>query len=92
MASVSSAQLYLGNVVGLTTSPQRLAPTTTPGIREVVIQADPGNVGNVLVGNATFQLLVLVPGQGLSIPINNLSSIWVKMASGTGTVTFLARD
>jgi hypothetical protein len=45
-----------------------------------------------LVGHATNQFLVLVPGQGLSIPLNNISSIYVKMASGTGTVNWLARD
>lgn len=87
-----SYKLYTGQVAGLTTVAARLAVEPQASIREVVIQADPANTTNVLVGTGVAQYLVLVPGQGLSIPMNNLTTIYIKMASGTGTVNWLARD
>ena len=87
-----SYKLYTGQLTALGATPTPLAGAEAFSIREVVIQSAPSNTTNVLVGHATNQFLVLVPGQGLSIPLNNISSIYVKMASGTGTVNWLARD
>lgn len=87
-----SYKLFTGRITGLTTVAAALAVEPQASIREVVIQADPANTTNVLVGPVANQFLVLVPGQGLSVPLTNLTSIFVKMASGTGTVNWLARD
>lgn len=66
--------------------------TTAANIREVIIQSDSTNTTNVLVGTALAQTIVLTPGQAITIPVISLSLIYVKMASLTGTVNWLARD
>ena len=89
--SYTSGRLYAGEKTGVTTSAVALS-TTEKNIREALIQSDPANTTNVLVGNADAQELVITPGQSITIPIISLSLVYVKMASGTGTINYLARD
>jgi hypothetical protein len=86
----TSGRLFAGETAVTTVA----APvsTTSSNIREVIIQSDPDNTTNVLIGTATAQEVVLAPGQAITIPIISLSLIFVKMASSTGTVNWLARD
>lgn len=87
----TSGRLFAGEKTGIDTNAVAIS-TTTSNIREVIIQSDPTNTTNVLVGNSTAQEIVLLPGQSLTIPIISLSLIYVKMASGTGIVNWLGRD
>jgi hypothetical protein len=87
----TSGRLYAGETTGVTVTAVAVS-STTAAIREALIQADPTNTTNVLVGNATAQEVVLTPGQSITIPIFSLSLVYVKMASGTGVVNWLARD
>lgn len=87
----TSGRLNAGQKTGITTVAVPVSTTET-NIREVLIQSDAANTTNVLVGNATSQFLKLTPGQAITIPIISLSLVYVKMASGTGTVNYLARD
>ena len=89
--SYVSGRLYAGEKTGITTTAGALS-TTTNNIREALIQSDPANTTNVLVGNSSAQEVVLTPGQSITIPIISLSLIFVKMASGTGVTNWLARD
>lgn len=86
-----SGRLYSGEKTGITTTAVQVS-TTEKNIREALIQSDPANTTNVLVGNVDGQYLKLTPGQGTTIPIISLSLVYVKMVSGTGTVNYLARD
>ena len=86
-----SGRIYSGEKTGITTSAVQIS-TTSNNIREALIQSDPSNTTNVLIGSATDQEVVLTPGQSVTIPIISLSLVYVKMASGTGVVNFLARD
>lgn len=86
-----SGRLYAGEKTGITTAAVQIS-TTSNNIREALIQSDPSNTTNVLIGNATDQEVVLTPGQSVTIPIISLSLVYVKMASGTGIVNWLARD
>lgn len=90
--AIQSTRLATNQVTGLTTTPQALAAEPQASCREVLVQSDPANMTNLNVGNSTNQFLVLTPGQSVSLPINNITSVWIKMASGTGTVNWLARD
>ena len=76
-----------GTLVATTTA----APlsTTTNAIQDVLIQNDPVNTVNVLVGNATIQNIKLVPGASASIEIDNVTKIFVKTESGTATVNYM---
>lgn len=87
----TSGRLFAGETTGITTSAVQVS-TAAANIREAIIQSDPTNTTNVLIGNSSAQEVVLTPGQAITIPIISLSLIWVKMASGTGTVNWLARD
>lgn len=86
-----SGRLFAGEKTGINGTAVQVS-TTTANIREALIQSDPSNTTNLLVGNVTAQELVLTPGQSVTIPIISLSLIWVKMGSGTGTLNWLARD
>ena len=89
--SYVSGRLYAGEKTGITASAVQIS-TTTNNIREVLVQADPGNTTNMLIGNVDSQEVVLTPGQSVTIPIISLSLVYVKMSSSTGTVNWLARD
>lgn len=86
-----SGRLYAGETTGITTTAVAVS-TTSNNIREALIQADPSNTTNVLIGNEDAQEIVLTPGQSVTIPIISLSLVYVKMASGTGIVNWIARD
>ena len=89
--SFVSGRLFAGEKTGISTTAVAIS-TTTANIREVLIQSDPANTTNILVGSSTAQEVVLTPGQSITVPIISLSLIFVKMASGTGVVNWLARD
>ena len=86
-----SGRLYAGEKTGITVTAVQIS-TTEKNIREALIQADPSNTTNVLIGNVDAQEVVLTPGQSITIPIISLSLVYVKMASGTGITNYLARD
>lgn len=56
----------------------------------VMVQADPGNGTNVLVGGSAAQNFVLQSGKSICIPCGNVSEIYAKMSSSTGNVNWLA--
>jgi len=87
----TSGRIYGGQKTGITTAAAAIS-TTSNNIREALVQSDPANTTNVLVGSATEQYVVLTPGQSFTIPVISLSLVYVKMASGTGTVNWVARD
>lgn len=91
MSYVSGSLVAAGQKTGIDTTAGQVS-TTSANCREALIQSDPANTTNMLVGNATAQHVVLTPGQSITIPIISLSRIYVKMASGTGVCNFLARD
>lgn len=87
----TSGRLVAGETTGIGVTAIPIS-TSTINIREVLIQSDPTNTTNMLIGSATAQEVVLTPGQAITIPIISLSLVYVKMASSTGTVNWLARD
>jgi hypothetical protein len=56
----------------------------------VLVQNDPGSTPNVLVGDSTNQYVALQPGQCITIPCSNVNQVYVKSASSTATVNWLA--
>lgn len=89
--SYTSGRLAAGETTGITTTAIPVS-ATTHAIREALVQSDPSNTTNVLIGNSAVQEVVLTPGQSITVPIISLSLIYVKMVSGTGIVNWLARD
>ncbi len=85
-----SGRLFTGQISGITTSPQQL--DNFQNCREVMIQASPTNVGNLIVGNVLNQYITLTPGQAITLPIISLTLIYIRMSAGTGVANWLARD
>jgi hypothetical protein len=56
----------------------------------VAVQNDPGSSVNLLVGDATSQPFALQAGQSITIPCANTSQVYVKSASATATVNWIA--
>jgi len=90
--SYVSGRLFTGQKTGITVSPVQLGDGTLSNIREIMIQNDPTNAGNLIVGTVINQFIVLTPGQAITLPIISLTLIYVKMSVGTGTANWLARD
>lgn len=49
----------------------------------VLVQNSPASAGNLLVGNATSQSIVLIPGNAESIWIDNVNKVYIKLASAS---------
>ena len=90
MAYISSA-ILAGQHTGITTAAVQVSSVSRPA-QEVLIQSDPANTTDVLVGDADSQTIVLTKGQSITLPVNTLSLVWVKMASLTGTINWLIRN
>lgn len=88
----TSGRLFTGQKTGITTAPVQLGDGTLSNIREIMIQSDPTNAGNLIVGTILNQYIVLTPGQAITLPIISLTLIYVRMSTGTGTANWLARD
>ena len=59
--------------------------------KEVVVQNDPDNTVDVLIGDATNQRFQLVPGQAITLPVANVSQVYAKnVSSTTQSVNWLA--
>jgi hypothetical protein len=85
-----SGRVFAGQKVGLGITAEALH--ATQACREVLLQNDSTNTADLLVGNSSGQYVQIDPGQSLTLPVVSLNLIWVKMASGTGTVNWIARD
>lgn len=84
-----STQIYTGQKTAAVTGE---ALSTSQPCREVLVQADPTNVVDVIIGNATNQFVHLVPGSYITIPIADVSLVYVRVVSGTAIVNWLARS
>lgn len=69
-----------------------LAGTCATGVREIIIQCDPGAASNCLVGADATPTMVVLPGGTLTIPVNALSKVFIRSVSGTNTYNWLARN
>jgi hypothetical protein len=53
---------------------------------QVLVQADPDNITNVLVGDEVHGChIVLVPGANITIRINEVSKIWIRSEAAVMT-------
>jgi len=58
--------------------------------KQVIVQAHPDNTQRVLVGNLYRQDIILVPGQSETLPIDDVSKVFVRAVAGTQTVNWHA--
>lgn len=65
------------------------ALSSTALCSQVIVQADPTNTTDVLVGDSANQYIRLTPGQAMVAPVSDVSFLWAKMASSTGKVNWV---
>jgi hypothetical protein len=84
--SLSSGDNPQSGTVALTATPGAL---TSQVCSVALIQADPGNTVNIVIGSSTTQKFVLQPGQSVSVPCSNLNQIYAATVSSTGNLNWL---
>ena len=63
--------------------------TTATGCNGVLVQNDPDNSVDILVGGAAAQPIQLGPGDSTWLSINDVSKVYAKSVSGTANVNYL---
>ena len=86
---IGAATLTAGT---LTLSTTAAALGGTLACSAVLVQADPANTTNVLVGSSASQTLVLTPGGSVRLGVSDRSQVWAKAVSGTPTLNYLVRS
>lgn len=56
----------------------------------VVLQSDPTNTPDILIGTSSNQFIRLLPGQTMYLPVSNVNLIYAKTSSTTGSVNWMA--
>jgi hypothetical protein len=59
---------------------------------EVIVQNSPDSSNSVFVGDARYQEFELIAGASLTVPINDLSLVYVRTTTGTATVNLLIAE
>ena len=75
----------------LTTSTTATVLAASQPVFEVLVQSDPDNTVDILVGTRQAQVIQLKPGQALTIPTSNLNRVYATAASSTPTLNYIAR-
>ena len=89
---MGSGAPYAGDMTAGTISVTETAAvisTSVPCVG-VILQADPDNGADIMIGDASSQPVQLQPGASISLPIRNLALIWADSASGTLALNYIA--
>lgn len=89
VASVLPAQQLSTGSITLTTTAVGIGGGN---VIAVVLQADPDNTTDILVGTQSSQVIQLAKGDSLSIMNVSLGEIYAKAVSGTPVLNWLARN
>lgn len=87
MSNLSSGDNPVAGTLAATTSAAALGSQKCIA---VLVQADPANTQNILVGDSTNQYFVLQAGKAITIPCANVSEVYAKSASGTQNVNWIS--
>lgn len=85
----TSEQIYF--ITGTLTTVATALGASTSDLTELIIQADPDNAVNVVIGSASSQGWKLEPGDQFNCPIRNPALIYGKSASATATYSVFGR-
>ncbi len=73
-----------------TTSTAAESLATSQTVDEVLVQNDPDNTVDILVGSASSQDIQLSPGQAITLVTDNIATIYIRSVSGTPVVAYIA--
>ena len=72
-----------------TVAAQPLSTGTLP-VMQVIIQNEPGGQTSIFVGDRRFQYYELTSGSNVTLPVCDLSLVYVRSEAGTVTVNWIA--
>lgn len=87
--TTSASAVLTAGTNALDTNAEALRATLTAW--ECIVQNDPDNTTDILVGSSAAQTIQLTPGQAVTIPIQDAATIYVKAVSATPTANYLCR-
>lgn len=87
--TTSASAVLTAGTNGLTTTAEVLRAALVAW--ECLVQNDPDSTTDMLVGSAAAQTIQLAPGQSITIPIQDATTINVVAVSGTPTANYLCR-
>lgn len=87
--TTSASAVFTAGTNTLSTAPEALRASLVAW--ECLVQNDPDNTVDMLVGSAAAQPIQLSPGQSITLPIQDAASIWLVAASATPTANYLCR-
>lgn len=87
--SVGASSTVTAGTKTATTTPAALAVSAE--ISEVVLQSDPDNTVDILVGDVSAQTFQLAPGDSITVAIDDPSKLYVVSVSSTAVVNYLMR-
>lgn len=91
---IRTANAWDGLRSGTQTATTTAAPLATDNlpIMEVIVQNDPDDQTAVFVGDRRNQYFQLVAGASVTVPVCDLSLVYVRTESDTATVNWLAGE
>ena len=84
--STPSSSIVAATVTA-TVTPAALA---SQACRNLLLQADPDNAVDALIGDASSQPIQLAPGASVMLPVSNANLIYVATASSTADINSIA--
>ena len=84
-----SARVYAAQTT-LTTTAQPLG-SSNEDLTELVIQADPDNIVDILIGSSAVQCWKMSNGTEFNCPIRNPALLYGRTASGTAVCNLIGR-
>ena len=85
----TSGRLYF--VTGTLTTAAAALGSSLADLTELVIQADPNNTADILLGDASSQGWRLIPGAEFACPVRNPALLFGKASTGTVTYSLFGR-
>jgi hypothetical protein len=82
-------KMAAGTKAGQDTTGAAITSTKTP-CNGVLVQNDPDNSVDILVGDSAAQTIQLTPGSSIWIAIDDASKVFTKTVSSTATINFLS--
>lgn len=86
----TSSQIYAKRTA-VTTTPAVPLGASTESLTELIIQADPANGGNLIIGSAGVQCWVLEPADAFNCPVRNPALIYAVSSAGTVYANLIGR-
>ena len=77
------SDIQVGDYVPTSDNPEQIFSSVIPNTASVLIQAKNTNTNIIYIGDATKQTIELKAGQSVTIPISDVTKLYVKRTTGS---------